>query len=131
MVRNLIYFFIGLFLSFASAKSQGRDSVPIMVIENAPIFKGNIKDFIQKNLNYPKTAIKDSIEGSVIIEYWIDIDGKTIDHKVLKGIRKDLDDEAIRVTKLIKYESPATQRGIARILRFCVPVDFKLSNSKT
>ena len=40
-------------------------------------------------------------------------------------MRKDLDDEAIRVSKFIHYEIPAMQKGKAIRVMFTIPVQFK------
>lgn len=62
----------------------------IMYIEDAPIYNGDIKAFIQTELNYPLSAKKDSIEGTVYISFMIDTLGSTNNHKVVRGIRDDL-----------------------------------------
>lgn len=101
----------------------------ITYIESAPLFKGCLTKFIADNIKYPKTAQMDSLEGTVFVSYWINVDGSTINHKIEKGIRKDLNTEALRVTKLIHYEKPAMQKGRAIKVRYVVPVKFNLSAS--
>ncbi len=98
----------------------------IMYIEDAPIYNGDIKAFIQTELNYPLSAKKDSIEGTVYISFMIDTLGSTNNHKVVRGIRDDLNEEAIRVTKKIKFDKPAFQRGKPITVPFMVPVVFDL-----
>ncbi|SEA33547.1 protein TonB [Porphyromonadaceae bacterium KH3R12] len=113
--------------------SQNNDSTSnnelITYIESAPLFKGCLTKFIADNIKYPKTAQMDSLEGTVFVSYWINVDGFTINHKIEKGIRKDLNNEALRVTKLIHYEKPAMQKGKAIKVRYVVPVKFNLSAS--
>lgn len=113
--------------------SQNNDSTShnelITYIESAPLFKGCLTKFIADNIKYPKTAQMDSLEGTVFVSYWINVDGSTINHKIEKGIRKDLNTEALRVTKLIHYEKPAMQKGKAIKVRYVVPVKFNLSAS--
>lgn len=60
-------------------------------------------DYILKNLKYPESAIRDGIEGIVELQFAVGIDGKISNIKILKGIRDDLDEEAVRLIK----ESPA------------------------
>ena len=56
----------------------------------------------------------------------IDTVGNTFDHVVVRGIREDLDQEALRVARLIKYDAPAMQKDKPVIVKFVVPVDFSL-----
>lgn len=129
MVKKFFFLLMGLTFFLCNTFSQKKDSCSISTItfvEEKPIFNGNLKDFIQENIKYPQKAEHDLLEGTVVIIYWIDSLGVTIDHKVVKGIRKDLDEEALRVTKLIKYERPAMQRGKPIKIRYTVPVEFKL-----
>jgi protein TonB len=124
---------MGLTFFLCNAFSQKKDSCSISTItfvEEKPIFNGNLKDFIQNHIKYPQKAEQDLLEGTVVIVYWIDSLGVTFDHKVIKGIRKDLDEEALRVTKLIKYERPAMQRGKPIKIRYTVPVEFKLKEAE-
>lgn len=132
MVKKSLYILLGLTFFLCNAYSQKKDSCnisTITIIEEVPIFNGDLKKFIQHHINYPQKAKQDLLEGTVIIAYWVDSLGVTIDHKVIKGIREDLDEEALRVTKLIKYEKPAMQRGKPVKVRFIVPVEFKLSEN--
>jgi len=89
----------------------------------------NIYRFIRENITYPETAIVDKIEGMVIITFWIDTLGYTSEHKVCKGIREDLDNEALRVFKLMKYDIPAKDNyGKPIGIRFGLPIHFSLEN---
>jgi len=67
--------------------------------------------FLAQNVKYPETAMRDTIRGSVYIKYWIEEDGTTSNQEIIKGIREDFDNEAMRVAKMIKYFAPAMNRG--------------------
>jgi len=64
-------------------------------------------EFIQVNLKYPESAKKDRIEGTVYVQFWVDTNGFTSEHRIVKSVRQDVDYEALRVAKLIKYDIPA------------------------
>jgi len=101
----------------------------LMAIDKPPHFndqENGLKSFIQNQIKYPEQAIDDGLEGTVIISFYIDTTGATTDHQIVKGIRKDLDAEALRVAKLIKFEKPAMQKGKPIKVKFTVPVEFKL-----
>ncbi len=93
--------------------------------------EGDLKsllEFIQQNLRYPKTAKKDKIEGTVFVEFWVDTCGFTSEHKIKKSIRHDLDKEALRVAKLLRYDIPATDDHTKQPVGICItlPIRFKL-----
>jgi protein TonB len=124
-----ILFIILLVIHFDFAYCQ-QDSIQEMgwVFEDIPEYDGYIKLFIRQNIIYPETAIADSIEGKVYVSYIVDTLGFTTKHKIEKGIRDDLNEEAIRIIKMIKYKSPAKFRGKPISFYSTLPVEFKLPN---
>lgn len=105
------------------------------VVENTPIFRKNkgleeLMKFITDNLQYPETALKDSLEGRVITQFWIDTLGNTYNHKIVRGVREDLDNEALRVVKLLKYDVPAMQRGKPIASAFTLPIIFNMNGTQ-
>ena len=86
-----------------------------------------VLNFIAKKIIYPETAIKDKVDGTVVVWFLVDTLGYTLEHKIVKGIRGDLDNEALRVAKLIKFDEPAKNRGKPIIYCYSVPFVFKLS----
>lgn len=135
MVRICIFIYILSLLIIDLANGQTLDSIGttdiITIIEEPPLFNGDLKKFIQSELNYPLSAIKDTIEGMVVISFLIDKTGLTRNHNIIKGIRNDLDDEALRVTKLIKFATPALQKGKPIKVNYVVPVEFNLKCNTT
>lgn len=116
---------------FSLAYGQTKDTLVndewlVMYIENPPVHKGNLITFIQEQVNYPETAKIDSIEGKVFVSFWIDTIGNTVENKVVKGIREDVNNEALRVASLIKFEKPAMQGGKPIRVPYTVPIVFKL-----
>jgi len=78
----------------------------------APEFPGGDKAFqkyLDKNLK-PQDTTKD-IQGSVIISFFVEKDGRLSDIKVAKSLSVDLDKEALRVIHLSPNWIPATQNG--------------------
>lgn len=62
-------------------------------------------------MNYPEQAEKQEIGGKVIIQYIIDTFGNTTDIKVYEGVCNDLNQEAMRLTYLLRGWTPAAQNG--------------------
>lgn len=126
MVRKLILLTV-LFLLSTTFYCQNEKQ--ITDIETTPFFDGDLVLFIQTNLLYPKTAIDDTLEGTVIVELWVDTIGNTYGHIIVRSIREDLDNEALRVTSLISFKSPAKQRDKPIVVRLLVPVKFNLTST--
>lgn len=95
-------------------------------VSESPVFKGDLNAFVMNHIQYPLSAQKDSIEGRVVVSFMIDTLGNTLDHVVVRGIREDLNQEALRVARLIKFDAPAQQKDKPIEIRFVIPVDFSL-----
>lgn len=107
------------------------DGVIFQVVEQMPEFPGGMQEclkFLGKNIRYPEAARKDKIEGRVIVQFIIDKDGKVIEPSIARSISPELDNEALRVIKLMPKWKPGTQRGKAVKVQFTMPVTFNLSN---
>lgn len=131
MIRIYILTFLFLFANFANGQIADSTEINMVTfIEEPPLFKGDLKEFIQSKLEYPLNAKKDTVEGTIVISFKIDTLGLTINHKVVKGIREDLNNEALRVAKLIKFNRPALQKGRPIEVEYTVPVVFDLRCSK-
>ena len=132
MVKKIVFLIVTFLFSFelSYCYSQSCDSIMEMgfPFESVPVFNGDLRAFIQNSIIYPKGALKDSIEGKVYVSYVVDTMGFTTDNKVVKGVRKDLNEEALRITRLIKYEEPAMLNGKPIEFKYTVPVIFKLSD---
>ncbi len=122
-----------LLLSFAviafKVIGQNEDEM-MMVVETAPLFAGDLNSFIAECIHYPISAYEDSIEGTVYVEFYIDTVGITFNHRVLRGVSADLDEEALRVARLIRFDTPAKQRGKPIIARYFIPVRFKMNQDE-
>jgi len=98
-----------------------------------PIYVGGtaaFKKFIKNNLKYPKEALKNKIEGTVLVRYDIDYKGKVTDAKVKKGIGYGCDEEAMRVVKLLKFEVPKGPRKLRVAFHKENKINFRLPKPK-
>ena len=83
-------------------------------------------NFLNANIVYPSQAAQDKVEGKVIVQFTVKKTGKIDDVKVLRSVRKDLDDEAVRVVKMMPDFIPAKQDGEVTDMPYTIPVSFKL-----
>ena len=82
---------------------------------------------IQKNIKYPAIAKEYNITGKVFIQFIVDKTGSVINVKVVRGVDKNLDAEAVRVIKSLPKYKPGKQRGKAVRVMFTVPINFTLN----
>ena len=83
-------------------------------------------NFLNANIVYPSQAAQDKVEGKVIVQFTVKKTGKIDNVKVLRSVRKDLDDEAVRVVKMMPDFIPAKQNGEVTDMLYTIPVSFKL-----
>ncbi len=124
------------FMFFAACQEQVKSSSPksgddeiYTVVEEAPDYKGGfdaLKTYLQKELKYPDQARMEGIEGRVFVSFVITKDGKLISPAVVKGVREDLDKEALRVVSGLSEWNPGRQQGRPVNVRFVLPINFKL-----
>ena len=107
-----------------------------MIVEDMPRFQGctddqctqlKIMTYIAKNTKYPPIAKENNITGRVFISFVVDKTGTVSNVKVLRGVDKYLDAEAVRVVKSMPKFKPGKQRGKAVNVQYNVPINFKLS----
>ena len=82
--------------------------------------------FLNENIQYPRQAARDKIEGKVVVQFMVKKTGKIDKVKVLRSVRKDLDKEAVRVIKMMPDFIPGKQNGETVDMLYTVPVAFKL-----
>ena len=109
-------------------KKRGKDFV-FNVVEQMPSFPGGMKalfDYLEKNTEYPVKAVKNKIQGRVIVQFTVDEKGRLSDIKVVKSVEPSLNAEAVRVVKSMPRWNPGMQNGKAVKVRYTLPVTFRL-----
>jgi Ca-activated chloride channel family protein len=102
-------------------------------VEQMPQYPGGESEmvkFLAENIVYPQEAMKDSIQGRVILRFVITEDGSIEDVQVMKSIASSLDLEAIRVVKLMPRWIPGKQNGVPVRIYYTLPIFFKLAGEK-
>jgi len=101
-----------------------------MVVENMPEFPGGdlgLMKFIQKNVRYPAIAKEYNITGKVYVSFIVDKKGNVTNVKIVRGVDKNLDAEAVRVVSSLPKYKPGKQRGKAVRVMFTIPINFTLN----
>jgi TonB family protein len=103
------------------------------VVERMPAYEDGqegLLKFLAKNINYPKVAKDNGIEGMVVVQYVIETDGRVSGAKVVKGIGAGCDEEALRVVNLTRW-TPGMQNNKVVPVQFNLPIRFKLDDKKS
>ena len=82
--------------------------------------------FLAENIIYPFQAMNQGIEGNVYLSFVIDVDGSLVDIVLLQGVSPVIDDEALRVVRLMPKWKPGSQDGKPVRVLFRMPVYFKI-----
>ena len=118
-------------ISSALSQSAGSKITQWMgdVVEQQPSYPGGqqaLLEFLRQNVNYPEQALKDSVEGRVVLSFVVETDGSITETKVVRSVHPLLDEEALRVAKLMPKWEPGYQNGIPVRVKYNIPVTFKL-----
>ncbi len=100
------------------------------VVEETPEFMGGIDklyEYLGDNIYYPEQAKDFSIQGKVFVQFVVWKDGTIKDVKIVKGVHKLLDNEALRVINNMPKWKPGKQRGRNVNARFTLPIKFRIS----
>lgn len=115
--------------------------MPFNIIVDAPIFPGcedvqknkrkecfqeKIQEHIKTNFRYPRRAIKDKIQGRVIINFIIEKDGST-SIKSIKGPDPILEKEAKRIILLLPKMTPGYLDEKPVRMTMSIPLTFNLT----
>ena len=129
-------------LDFEEEFEDWEEEEPLLIAEYMPAF-GDCKDirdkmerenctnssilsFVMGRLSYPTMAKETNIQGMVIIGFVIDKKGQVTKVECVKPVHPLLDEEAIRVVKLLPDFKPAEQNGKTTAVRYNIPVRFTI-----
>ncbi|MDP3436504.1 MAG: M56 family metallopeptidase [Bacteroidales bacterium] len=104
--------------------------LPFMKVEVKPVFMGGDENtftrWVAERLVYPPEAKASTIQGRVILQFLIDKKGNVKNVKVLRGVHKLLDEEAVRVVSLSPPWTPGKEKGENVSVVYVFPVIFQL-----
>lgn len=117
-----------------------------MVVEQMPMFPGcenesdvnlrrecsnrKLLEFIYKNIKYPPVARDNNIQGTVVVKFVVDENGRISSPTLIKDIGGNCGQEALRVVNLMNEQNmiweAGKQRGRPVKVWFMLPVKFQL-----
>lgn len=114
------------------SKRSGEDAVSYYECDQRPTFLGTsepsqfLEKWVYQYLRYPEKAVREGVQGRVVVEFVIEKDGKVSDVRVIKGVSEELDAEAIKVISASPKWKPGRVRGEKVRTSLSLPVEFRL-----
>ena len=105
------------------------DAETLKIVEQLPEYPGGMVEFMKwltVMLKYPDAALKRKIEGKVMVSFIVNVDGSVSDIKIVRGAHKLLDDEALRVVRLMPKWKPGLEGGRPCRSMISIPIVFEI-----
>jgi len=99
----------------------------VTVVQTQPEYPGGTDSlyyFLNKNLQYPEQAMLNGIQGKVWLGFAIDKEGKIKDERILKSVVEAIDNEALRLLRLMPLWKPGTVNNEPAEVQFILPIEF-------
>lgn len=100
---------------------------PYEIKAEYPGGKSAMRKHIRNTFIYPDIELKNGKQGTVWAEFKISIDGVKKDIKILKGVSKSIDEEVLRVIKLMPNWTPWLNHNRKYPITFQIPVKITLN----
>jgi TonB family protein len=111
---------------FSQAKYVKQQKIyQVMETDTMPTYKGGymaLLSYIDSTFVFPKIYEDASIQGRVICRFVVEPDGSISSIELIRGIDKYLDEEVIRVLKLMPKWLPGKRNEIAVAVEYYLPV---------
>lgn len=111
------------------------DVIPYYECDQRPSFLNStdprqfLSRWVYQYLKYPASAVKNGVQGTVMVDFIIDKSGKVTDVKVARSVSEELDAEAVKVIEASPKWKPARVGGNKVRCSMSLPVEFRLERS--
>lgn len=99
------------------------------IVDKMPLYPGGdleLRKFIATNIKYPKEAREAGISGKVFVKFVVTKEGKVDNVSIARGVHASLDNESVRVVKLLSDWKPGEQDSKKVNVWYTVPINFQL-----
>ena len=83
--------------------------------------------WMQENLKYPELSMELNDKGKVYLKFVVEKDGSITNVEIVKGISKELDNEAKRLVRSMPNWIPGEVKGLKVRSIFTMPINFELN----
>ncbi|OUJ73260.1 energy transducer TonB [Hymenobacter crusticola] len=104
------------------------DPLVYYTAEEMPTFPGGDQAFLQfikAKVHYPDEALQRNLSGKVYIGFVVDEEGRILDPKVVRGLGAGLDQEALRLVRIMPWWRPGRVNGRPVRVAYTLPVVFR------
>ena len=132
LVSRIENFTDGKFLSGISTNQRG-ETTTYSVREKRPSFPGGTEAFsryLGHTIQYPARDRLNQVQGTVLIRFVVERDGKLSHIKVLRPVSPTIDAEALKVVEQSPAWTPGMQYGKVVRAVYVVPINFSLGVSR-
>ncbi len=141
----ILCFFVAVYQSYAQPASGEGDA--FLIVDEMPRFPGcedlegsiaekdncakeKLLAFVYDNIAYPDSALEKGIEGTVVLRFIVDKEGKVTNDTILKDIGGGCGEAALNVVRSMNEMpekwTPGIHKGKAASVYFTLPVKFKI-----
>ncbi|MET4107061.1 energy transducer TonB [Hymenobacter sp. UYP22] len=115
--------------SLAGTSSPTPAAPPVYhTADEMPSFPGGaeaFQKFLRKELHYPDAALRSGISGRVFVRFIITAEGRIRDAEVVKGLGSGLDEEALRLVRIMPWWTPGRVSGQPVWMSYTMPIIFR------
>ena len=87
----------------------------------------NVIDAIQRACRYPAEALRNNVQGTVLVGFTVNPQGEMRDVRVEKGLTADLDEATVAAVKTLPLFRPGQQGGKPVSVRYTVPIRWAIN----
>jgi protein TonB len=131
-IKILLACLVSSLLGFGQGTSVNEGHAYKFNLDNFPgVYGGKVewKRFLHDHLVYPAEELKEKTEGTVLIDFVVTAEGKSINPKINESVTPAIDNEALRLLSLIEW-FPSSQEGIKVNVNHSVEISFSVSKYK-
>ena len=141
-IKALLAFPVLVMFLFANCELKAQDTINseeewyeleeeccIHWIEIEPEFPGgndSLNAFIKQNLQYPKSAKEQGVEGTVFVRFVVETDGSVTVFRINQDVNEELAAEAIRLVNMLPKWKPGYLGPTPVRVGYTLPIVFKL-----
>jgi periplasmic protein TonB len=96
--------------------------------DEMPAFPGGaeaFQKFLRKELKYPEEALRRGVSGRVFVRFVVTHEGRIRDAEVVKGLGSGLDEEALRLVRIMPWWTPGCIGGQPVWVSCTLPLIFR------
>ena len=88
--------------------------------------KEELSKWLSEHLKYPAVAQRMGVEGKVVVEFFVDENGKICDPTIKESLQRLCDNEAMRLVRSMPDWIPGEKNGVKNRQKYTLPVPFVL-----